>query len=535
MIIANSIRKFFDAVGAMIYGGERQSGDPSFNGARITRNNAGWQPRQSSGDSAIGDSFPLLHTRYRDLSINDPSIISAKRKMVAHIVGCGHQTFANVELEDNAELEDKYNDESDQWFERWCSRECDVEGKQYWGEMQRSVFAEEFGGDGLLLECFDDSPGRSVPLCYQTLEPEQLDRSKDRPASANQNRIVGGIELDRRNRAVAYYVYDAHPYDSYSGWTSQSIRIPAARVLHAYVPFRTSATRGINWCHGIMQASRDLDTFIDSELTASIIASLFTVVINREKGAGSGLGFYVGDEYVDPSNCNAPLTRLGKGIIADLGKDDKVTPVESKRPSPLVDSLVRVLRHLQAQGIGLSYLRLTGDYSQSSYTSARGAHLDDQAVFDPIQEHFANRIVLPVRRRHNDLAIVGGRIRSITSSEYRRNPFVWGEFDYFPPGREQLDPDGETESAGSRMRLGLSNLQQECGRLGLNWRKVLRQAKKEKELIERYKLQGWINFSKGGGAPELAERQAKRDARDLVPAGPPPEQRRSPAEDKEAE
>jgi lambda family phage portal protein len=507
------------------------SANPQFRGGQVTRHNRGWQPALTSGDDALRQAWPLLQGRTRDLIQNEPSVLSAKRKLITHIIGTGIQTFADARVADA--VDEEYCDESDLWHKRWFeSNEVDVEAKLTGFEMQRQSFGEETLGDCFLLECWDDHPRRSTPLCYQLLEAEQIDTSKDRPAGNNLNRIVRGIELDRFNRAVAYYVYDAHPYDSSSGWTSSSTRIPASRVLHSFVPFRPSATRGVNWYAAIIQAARDVDTLIDNELTASIIASLFTVVIKRATGQGSGFGLEgTGDDTSDGDG--RPFSRLGKGIIADIGKDDEVEQVESKRPSPLLQSLVKLMRQQESMGIGLSEIRLTGDYSSSSYTSARGAHLDDQAVFEPLQYHFGSRIVLPMRQRHNDLAVGLGKVKSITARQYEQDLYRWRCFEVFPVGREQLDPEMETEASSARIRGGISTLRDECAARGLHWRHVLRQRKYETDKIREMGLENEINFSKGGGAPDQkanndnnpgandtpAQREARRQRLDGNQAG----------------
>lgn len=507
-------------------GPTQRSASAPFRGGKVDRYNADWRPGNTSGDDMLRSSEPLLGARFRDQAENDPSIISVRRKLVTHIIGSGIQTFSDAQAE--GEIDDAYNDEVDTKFERWAQRECDVERKLCWPEMQAHGFREETAGDCFLLECWDDSPGRLSPLCYQLIEGEQLDTTKDRPAGRDKdgnpiNRIVRGIELDAYNRAVAYHIYDAHPYDSYSGWTASSTRIVSSRVLHAFVPFRPSATRGVNWCQAIMQAAKDMDTLIDNELTAAIVASLFTVVIKRKNGSRGGLGLGESDRDTTDSSGN-PLSRLGKGIIADLGPEDEVKQIQSQRPSPLLDSLVKLIRQEQAMGAGMSYLRLTSDYSQSSYTSARGAHLDDQAVFVPIQNHFANRIVVPVRERHTDLLHALGKIKSIRPRDYRNDIERWRKFDFFPVGREQLDPEMETDAAAARIRYGLSTLKAECAARGLNYRKVLRQLKLEWEMITTNGLNAFLNWSKGGGAPEqsAAARADRRARLDGPPANNPP-------------
>lgn len=489
----------------------RRAAGTSYQGAKIDRLNKDWVPGAISGDSALLDSWPLLTSRVRDLIRNEPALLNAKRKLTAYLVGTGIATFAAASI--NGEADDDYNFESDEWFDRWAEEEADVEGKQAWPELLASLQSETIEtGDGFLLKVLDDRPGRSSPLAYQLIEAEQLDESQDRPASPGQNKIVRGVEIDSRNRPVAYWIYDAHPYDSYSGWTTKSTRVPADRVIHYFVPFRPSMSRGVNWFHAVIQPSRDVDTLIGSELTTAIVGSLFSVMITRAQGSGSGLGFVGDDPNAASQDANGnSIARLGRGIIFDGRQGDDVKQIQSNRPSPLVDAFVKLLRQQQSMGVGLSYLRLTADYSSTSYTSARGAHLDDQAYFLPLQLRIGRRVVLPVRRAHNALAVSLGRITSVSATQFARQPFRWQRFDLQPPGREQLDPEMETDASAARIRTGISTLKEENALKGKNWRKVLAQRALEQREIKRLGLETTINFSKGGGAPERESSNRKSE------------------------
>lgn len=488
----------------------------SYRGAEINRLNKHWQPHNVSGDAALMDSWPLLNARIRDLIRNEPTLTSAKRMMVALIVGCGIQTFAAATYDEGEPIDD-YNAECDKWHERWAdSKECDAEGKRCLAELIAEGQGEEIEtGDLLLLEVTDPAPGRTSPLCYQLLEAEQLDCSLDRPAAPGQNKIVRGIEFNDRNQAVAYHIFDAHPYDPYSGWTTKSSRVPASRVIHDFVPQRPSASRGACWFAVCVQPARDTDMLIGSELTAANIAALFTVLIKRKNWSGGGLGFNDGDPGNNTDEFLNALTKLGRGIIGYIGENDSVEQVERKSPGPQLAPFIKLLRQQEAMGTGISYLRMTRDYESTSYTSARGAHLDDDAIIRPMQMRKGHGVVLPMRMRHNAMAVALGRIRTVTAAQFKANPWRWQSFDVMGPGREQLDPDGETDSIAGRIRTGVSTLKDECGARGKYWRKQLQQLALEKREVERLKLTDWINFSKGGGAPEkpAAEKTADRNAR----------------------
>lgn len=488
-----------------------------YRGARVTRTNKGFQPSHRSGDAGIQESWNLLTARVRDLGENNPVVKKAKNLLPSLVVGSGMQAFADARDESQEDLFEEFNAESDLRFQRWCEDEADAEGRMHFGELQALTFKETVNvGNGLMLICQIKEPGRRIPLCLQGLEWEQLDRAKDRHASPTQNKIVGGIEYGARNQAVAYHVLDAHPYDNYSAaaGSMKSQRIPASRVLHWYLPGRWSAYCGISWFNAMMQSSWDLDWYLGNEMMAAGIGALLTAVVKQEHRGQLGLD----DGQVDDDPYGNDPVKLGNGLIAHIGKDDKVEVIESTRPNRDAAPFIKLLMQLQAMSLNVSYLRLTGDYSQTNYTSARGAHLDDSMFCRPLQGSFGSRIVLPVRRLHDEQCAGLGLYESVTPRQYAREKFRLQQMDIIGVGREQLDPEKETDSAGGRMRMGLSTLKIECALRGLNWRDVLRQLAIEKKTLQRLGIV--LDFSKGnGGARDQTTTDG--DPQDEAPAAEP--------------
>ena len=200
-----------------------------YKGAWVSKLNNHWIPSHHSGDDAIGSSWDLLTSRVRDRVRNDPVLTKALSALQTLVVGTGLQSFSEAsDLTEGDERLETFEMESDTWFERWASDEADAEGEHSFYEMQRIAFSDEVEvGNALWLEVILNDPGRTVPLAYQLLEYEQVDRTQDRDAELSRrgkgrrfNRISNGIEYDSRGRKVAYYVYDAHQFDPHTGQSS---------------------------------------------------------------------------------------------------------------------------------------------------------------------------------------------------------------------------------------------------------------------------------------------------------------------------
>lgn len=456
----------------------------SYKGARLTRKWRGWQPDAVDGDTAIADSMDMLLRRIREMGRDDATIKAAKRSIVKHVIGTGILAFADARMaNDPTEYDDDaFNDPSDELFERWSDeRECDIAGKLSFEEMQAHAWNEMMeSGECLWLRVDDDRPGRTIPLAYQLLESEQLDESRDWDAGADQKYMCRrGIEYDVVGRPVAYWIFDAHPYGDrqrHTGFLSR--RIPAERIIHTFLPNRISESRGVTWFTNL-QSAKDLDWYLSNELTAAALGALFAVAIKREHGQGSGTGLTGSSGTATPNTSMNSELKLGQGIISDIGANDAVEIIESKRPNRDAKPFIDLILQTQAMSVGISRLRLTADYSETSYTSARAAHLDDAAFFQMLQRFGKRNFVRPVRREAQRAAVASGLIRGMGSRQYLRDQMRLENFFIQPPGREQIDPEKETNAAAARIRYGVSTHAEECGKRGLHWRKVARQQARE--------------------------------------------------------
>lgn len=504
--------------------------------ARIDERTRAFQPAGRSGNAAIYESDDLMGRRIRDQQINNSQIRRISDALVDVVVGCSMQTFADpfdptMSFEElrAGDFEDEltYALEADDLFEEWFQdpKRFSVRGKLSGPESQRLALRECVGaGSHLALECFKPTADGDVELCYQLIEREQLDRSKDRPAGAGENKIINGIEFDQYDREVAFHIYDDHPYDGFglsSGSSATSKRIPANRVIHLALFQRPSDTIGGNWLASIGQDSFDRDKFIGNEIATAEKAArclLAVFLANEARGGGTGFGLLDGTEQTDAYG-NQEFRLSQSPLAFRLGKDDKVEMLESGRPISTADSFINILDHNIAGGVGLAPQSVTGRWDKTNFSSGRGALLAEDMHIRPIQNWFARDYALPIRKRFHELAILRRRLKSVTLANYLANPRKYGRFEAIGNGREMLDPEAETGAAAGRIRSGLSHLKLECARRNLHWVRVLRQRALEEGVTRALGLV--LDFSKGQGG-QVQKPAAGQDEQD------PADRRREP-------
>lgn len=495
--------------------------------ARRDRPREHYQPHGFSGDSAIIGSQDLMHRRTRDLVRNTSQAKRIVTSLTDLVVGTGMQTycwpFAPSELfEISTELESlqagelgprlTYALESDDLFEEWSSdpSQFDAEGRLSWPEVQRMLMGETVTvGNGLLVRVIPKNY-KLVPLAYQLIEREQLDNSLDRPASAGQNKILGGVEFDKDNRVVAYHIYLDHPHELFGANQStlsgtgapQSTgsdrkRISAERVIDLALFHRPSASLGVSWLDAGGQAIWDRDSYCDSEIRSAALDAVFALVAyldGGEKGDG-GLGFTDGEP--DDDEFGNRSYKVGHSpVAATLGKDEKLEMVQATRPNRNAPIFLKYIDHDIAGSAGISYYTLSGDYENTNFSSSRAAKLDEDLHIKPLQQWFATHVAIRVRKEFNAMAAAGGLFQSLRPAEFRRNERTYQRFDAVGNGRDLLDPFKEGEARTTRLRTCISTFKEECARVGKHWIRVLMQIAIERKVAGMFDVT--LDFSKSG-------------------------------------
>lgn len=476
--------------------------------ARIDNRTRGYQPQARSGDAAIRESYDLMNRRVRSEEMNNAQIKGIIRSLTDLVVGEGMQCFADpfepwldLVAFDEADFDSdlRYMLESDHWFEKWANdpNQCDAEGKKSWAEMQRLALSECVQtGDAFLLRVTRNEPGRLVPLCYQLLEREQLDISKEQVATTDQHKIVNGIEIDADGREVAFWILDAHPFDTYSTAGSRSTRIPASRISHLFLFNRPSQSVGVSWLHAIGQNNFDRDKFIGAEIQSAAKAALLTAYIKRKRPGSGSLGLDDGYDATDDYG-NEKVKLGGSPIFAEIGIDEEVGMIESTKPNPDADPFIKILDHDTAAGAGINYYTLTGRYENTSFSSARAAKLDEDGHIRPLQGWFGRNFVMPTRLEWTRQAFASGLITSVGLSEFERNRRKFEQFECIGAGREFISPEEESNAVIAKLRSGQTTLRAELAARGRHWLKTLLQIAMENRVID--KLGITLDFSKGQG------------------------------------
>ena len=417
-----------------------------YDGADKGRRRDGWRARGTSANTEIGRAGPLLRARATDLVRNNPYAKKGKRAYVTHAIGTGIKARPDTGS-------DRVNRLLTEIWDEW-SAGCYGPARLNFGGVQGLVAGTRFVTGECLIR-FVQTPatdGRRVPLQLQVLEPDHLDTTRTAPGEPA-NRVVQGIEYDTLERPVAYWLFPEHPGEALSlrpRRTTQSVRVPAADVLHVYRVDRPGQSRGVTEFDAAIGKLRDLDDYDNAEIVRKQIAACLAAFVKTADGNP------LGTQSAEAAT-GAILEKLRPGMIGYLKPGEDVTVATPPRDTG-AGEFDRRLLYAIASGLGITYEQLTSDLRQVNYSSYRAGLIDFRAmVEDDRWNVYVPMLCQPVWARVMKTASIAGLVKK---------PYY--PVEWVPQAFQSVDPKKDADADEKMLRIGTKTLRQAIAEQGYN-------------------------------------------------------------------
>lgn len=410
----------------------------------------GWRFRNSTS------SFPhtshalagaaAIRARARHLVANNPYAARAVKTLVSAIVGTGIKPQSTIESPDLRALFNRR-------FERWTdSADSQAQG-DFYALLSSTVEAMIIDGEAIVLKERDDTTGA---LRLRQIPAEQLDASVTRELPDG-SRVVAGVEIDRRGRPIAYHILPDAPDLPFASALTP-VRIEASEVIHLFRRQFAGQVRGISWFAPVILRLAELDKTEDAQIVRQQIGAMMTgFIVDPEGGAGGFTGEVEGD---------ALQGGLEPGTLKVLrhGQD-----VRFSDPPNIGDEanafMVMQLRAIAA-GLGVTYEQLTGDYSNTNYSSARASLIEFRRLVEGIQHHTVIfQLCRPVWRRWATLEILSGRL---DAPGFEADPEQYLTPRWITPGWQWVDPAKEIGAQREAVEAGFMSRREVVAGRGLD-------------------------------------------------------------------
>lgn len=439
----------------------------------------------AGADSDKDISYDLydLRTRSRDLYRNNAIGRGAIKTMVTNVIGSGLRMQASIDstfLNMNDEQKETWEyDVERKW--RAFESDCDASRKNTFRQLQSLAYlSQKQSGDCFVLLPRIERNGKTG-IKIRLVE---ADKVANPVGVFDYKRVLNGVEFGEYDDPIAYYVYDRDGnYNRIEAFGKDSGR---KNILHLFYQERPTQTRGIPMLAPVIETLKQLGDYKKSELTASIVASLFAVFIKSERpdavdnpfGAYSEPNGRTGD-----SENEAYDFTMGPGSVTQLNEGESIDVANPGRPNTAFEAFISAVLREVGMALEIPYEILVKQF-MASYSASRGAKVEFWKLVKAERTDFVDNFCQPIYVEWLTEQILIGNVKApgfLTNPEIRA---AYCGTKWVGESMGQIDEVKEVLAAQMRIQSGFSTHQDETSYLtGMDFEQNTKKLKRERELI----------------------------------------------------
>ena len=442
-----------------------------------------------SPTSELRYELATLRSRSRDLCRNNPL---AHRFLALHaenVVGRdGIALQARAETRKGEPDEDANERIEDAWWLWGRDLRCTIDHSSNWpGFLQRVAALRAM--DGEVFVRLIDRGDNDARFSVQLIDPDRVDLDLNEQNPDGSAKIVMGVEVDSYGAPVAYHVLRNHP-NEIGAQRKTYERVPVADLLHIHRPFRPNQYRGVPDTAAVLTTTQMLDGYVFAALTEARTAASKQGFIQQGPDA----------DAPDPDSgaAQSRVTETSPGSVDVLGPGETFVGWDPKSPSGNFGPFVLANTQWIAAGLNVSYMALTGDLSNTSYSSSRTGLLQERDAWRILQSELAAQLCDPVYRRWLKQARLAQALKLPYDSAARYEVVEW-------KGRswDWVDPEKDVTAGALAVAYGFKSPQEVVAEQGKDLRDVYAQIAAAKEMAESMDIE--IASPSGASVPAEPE------------------------------
>jgi lambda family phage portal protein len=419
-----------------------------------------FNPGQRGPNEELSRGLPVLRARSRDLAKNVPLATGAVSTVITNVVGDGLVLKSKI---DRAAL-GLTKEQAVKWQQaverEWnlFAKHCDFGDRQNFDGFLALAFRSILeSGDTFVVRRRRDEPNRVYGLRLQLVE---ADRVMNPLGASNTDTLVDGVELDADGRPIAVHIADRFPGGALGrqanvkryamGGTATGMPL----ILHLGEQLRPGQVRAAPYLSPVIEALKQLGDYAEAEMTAAVVAGMFTAFIKQEAGDDDDNGILDGDKSLGIDS-NSEIA-LGKGAIVSLAQGEDVSIANPGRPNPQFDAFVTAVCREIGVALQLPLEVLLKSFT-SSYSASRAALEVAWQFFQIRRSWLAWNMCQPIYEWFLTEAVARGRV---SAPGYFADPVVreaWLGSMWIGPSRIQLDPLKEATANQLNIAMGVTN------------------------------------------------------------------------------
>jgi lambda family phage portal protein len=440
--------------------------------AASSGNNTPWTSNHNStADQEIAQDLPTLRNRSRELERDDSIGSGLIGTFVSNVIGTGMSPQCKTgDSEKDSRIEAAY-------YTLAAGLSPDMDLTQ--AERQQMVYSRSLVDGEVLVRRVKRG---NDPVWFQILEADRL-QGYSEIAPVSRNEIRQGVERDRDGKIVAYWIMN-QPQDAMrmtARGQADFTRVPKSEIMHLKRVKRPGQSRGVPFCHAILQDIRDLDLLMVAALKRVQIACLLAVFIKSTRSAD----IIPGQQTTSADGGKKLDQDIEPGMMMKLNPDESIETLVPNFPVPEFGPFVIMLARRIGTAVGIPWQMVLKDFSDSTYSSARTDMLEARRTFTALQKWFAETYltwewteVLKDGLLRGEPALSDVSIEDIASVEWIANGWQW------------VDPMKEAAATELELKMGTMTLRDVASSRGKDWQEQMNQklAEEKYEQEQRKKL-----------------------------------------------
>ena len=385
-----------------------------------------------------------LRTRSMQLFRENPYCKGVIRRLLRNEINTG----LNLEASPIADLIGLTEDEAQTWgdqqetsFKLWQNDPdiCDWQRQFTHGELSNQArMTAIISGD--VLKVWHINPRTGLPA-IELIDGSSIQTPLDgKPRSGN--RIVHGVELDSRDRQVAYHVIT----NEISSGKIQSKRIPVfgeksgrriSKLIYGDSELKLDDVRGVPLLGVMLYMLKELDRYRDSEQRAATVNSMLPLFIKKTKATGPGtqpLGGgalrekTVAVDQPDGGTKNFNLMNMLPGTVMDeLAEGEEPVSFQTNRPNVNYGKFEETIINLFCWVLDLPP-EIGKLMFQSNFSASRQANNEFEVYLKYRFWKYGNEFYQPDYEEFLIQSVLSGQAQAEGFLEAWRTPSEWKQF-----------------------------------------------------------------------------------------------------------
>ena len=233
-----------------------------FESAETTRLN---QSRWSTANGApinedLAESLETARARAAYEAINNPTIEGVINTYVTDVVG-KHGPTLQIKSSDTA-----YAAKREAVWRTWWKRPCTNRKLSGGGRLRQWIRSYWICGESFDQLVSKPTYAGAVKLRLLPIHPRRVGTPM---TSAGDGQIVLGVQFTEDGDPVAYHVQKYTRFGAYQLTAGETQKVPAALMIHGFLPVEEDQARGIPWLNSALGAAAELRDYDASVLNAS--------------------------------------------------------------------------------------------------------------------------------------------------------------------------------------------------------------------------------------------------------------------------